>query len=742
MSAAGPFIMSSPAITYTASHPSDEEVEIETWCTVCDRLIILPPVDLLSSEMETVSGRVNAKSKKAKPAVVNPPLKRSQAAALAKLAKLPVPPSRPRPVEPTRPHLLQRQSSTCPTKPFNAQLYCSPECAEVDQKQSSVQVQDMEKYMAACGCPGDLNEVLVSPVDLDELAVTSESKFPSAEGDNINFGYFEMAIHGVQNSLLERDRRRSLHSQSTPTGQLPTMGSCWTTGASMKRKNSRGYQIPSPFETIAAPDHTVASTDSLSSMWSSCDGRTYSEGSANCGVNTKYASPFGVGYGGYDLGLPVTSDESSSGSSSSRRRGSQTSPWSNYLAYFTPLVQATSGKTHVATTPSARRPSGTSTRSSSSQGISGYSSMLPPPVAQEPQQDFGSAPAGTASLMQYAAAFHRTSSSTQLPHLSHVITAPITKQASRPTLVRGRSSTGSRMHTTSADAVPQVSKNVRFRDRSASASANFDADRGKPVFSPVNVMTLGSSLSSSVLRSTPTDGLSTPTQSLVKQSMLTPNQQSPTEAASATLPGLLGAVQMSRTLSKDSARSGRSEVASPIFEVDEDMLSTEASSVIVTHAGLPRSADAKVSSKPSSPLKKDSSQGFTRPMIAPYADPTMAVTIGDEIRTSPAPPMVPICRSLSPACFGGKSLPTSSLGMNASTKAAPRPRRATQASGAICLERPVASAVPAKLSSSVGPHREWSWEKEAGQCPVKTYDLPEAALGQNGKAAKPLFYFH
>ncbi|KAJ9093407.1 hypothetical protein QFC21_006437 [Naganishia friedmannii] len=747
MSTACPINMPSQIIQAT-SHPSHEDVEIETWCTVCDRLILLPPaVDLLSDELESVSGRVNVKAKKTKTAIVHPPLKRSQAAALAKLAKLPVPPSRPKPVEPTRPHLLQRRSCSAAAKPFNAQLYCSPECAEVDQKQSSVQVQDMENYMAACGCPGDLNEVLVSPVNLDELAITSEPKLPSAEGDHINFGYFEMAINGVENSLLERDRRRSLHSRTTSSGQVPTVSSCWTTGAGMKRKNSRGYPMLSPFEHVTAPNLTVASTESLSSMWSSCDGRTFSEGSATGGANTKLASSLGIGYGGYDLGLPAMSDALSSGSSGERRRGSQTSPWSNYMVHFTPLVQPTAGKTHISSPLSSRRPSGNSTRSASSLEIDGYPSNLPPPLAQKQHLDFGSAPAGTASLMQYAAAFHRTSSSTQLSHLSQVIVTPKhiepSIHVSRPNLVRGRSSTGSRTYTTSSTgAVPPVSRNVRFRDRSASASANFDADRGKPVFSPVNVMTLGTSLAPSVLRSTPTDGSSTPTQSLVQRGMSTSSEQYSSGAPS--LPALLGAFAMSRTLSKDSSRSARSEVASPIFEVDEDVLanaSAEQSSVSTPDTERPRSTYREISSKASSPLKRDSSEGFNRPGFAPYAGPTMAITIGDEIRASPLPPTLPICRSLSPACFGGKSLPIAPVGLTA-YKAIPRPRRATQASAAICLERAVASAVPAKLSSSVGPHREWSWEKMAGECPVKTYDLPQAALGQNGKAFKPLFYFH
>ncbi|KAJ9123592.1 hypothetical protein QFC24_003808 [Naganishia onofrii] len=739
--------MSSHEIAQPTSHSSDEEVEIETWCTVCDRLILLPPaVDLPSNEVDSVSARVNVKTKKTKTAIVHPPLKRSQAAALAKLAKLPVPPSRPTPVEPTRPHLLQRRSCSAGTKPFNGQLYCSPECAEVDQKQSSVQIQDMEKYMAACGCPGDLNEILVSPVEFNEPVITSESKLSAVEGDNINFGYFEMAINGVENSLLERDRRRSLHSRTTSTGQVPTASSCWMTGAGMKRKNSRGYPMLSPFENVTAPDPTVASTDSLSSMWSSCDGRTYSEGSTSGGAHSKLAGSPGVGNGGYDLGMPATSDASSSGSSGSRRRGSQTSPWSNYMAHFTPLVQPAAGRTHMSSPSTSRRPSSNSTRSASSLGINGHPTNLPLPLAQEQHLDFGSAPAGTASLMQYAAAFHRTSSSTQLSHLSQVIVTPKhiepSLHVSRPKLVRGRSSTGSRTQaTSSSDAVPQVSRNVRFRDRSASASANFDADRGKPVFSPVNVTTLGTSLAPSVLRSTPTDGSSTPTQSLVQQGMSNINSQY--SSASPSLPALLGAFAMSRTLSKDSGRSGRSEVASPIFEVDEDILanaSAEQSSVSTPDTERPRSY-REISSKTSSPLKKDSNEGFRRPNFAPYAGPTMAVTIGDEIRASPLPPTFAICRSLSPACFGGKSLPIAPIGLNA-YKPAPRPRRATQASAAVSLERAVASAVPAKLSSSVGPHREWSWEKMAGECPVKTYDLPQAALGQNGKAFKPLFYFH
>ncbi|KAJ9120942.1 hypothetical protein QFC22_002878 [Naganishia vaughanmartiniae] len=583
-----------------------------------------------------------------------------------------------------------------------------------------------------------------NPVDLDELTNASEPKYALAEGDNINFGYFEMAINGVENSLLERDRRRNLHSRTTSTGQLHTPSPCWTTGAGMKRKNSRGYPMLSPFENVTAPDPTVASTESLSSLWSSCDGRTYSEGSASGGANTKLASSLGVGYGGYDLGLPTTSVASSSGSSGSRRRGSQTSPWTNYMAHFTPMVQPATSKTRMSSPPSSRRPSGNSTRSASSLGINGHPAILPLPIAQEQHLDFGSAPAGTASLMQYAAAFHRTSSSTQLSHQSQVIVTPKHLEPSthscRPNLVRGRSSTGSRTLTTlSADAVPQVHKNVRFRDRSASASANFDADRGKPVFSPVNVTTLGTSLAPPVLRSTPTDGSCTPTQSLVQQRMSTSNEHY--SAAAPSLPALLGAFAMSRTLSKDSGRSGRSEGTSPIFEVDEDILmnvSAEQSSVSTPDTERPRST--YWSSKTSSPLKK-SGEGFGHPSFAPYAGPTMAVTIGDQIRASPLPSTIPICRSLSPACFAGKSLPTAPVGLIA-YKSSPRRRRATQASAAICLERAVASAVPAKLSSSVGPHREWSWEKMAGECPVKTYDLPQAALGQNGKAFKPLFYFH
>ncbi|KAI5452804.1 hypothetical protein NCC49_000549 [Naganishia albida] len=699
-----------------------EDGEIETWCTVCDRLIILPPVHSSNVPVEPTP-LVNGKIKKPKSAVVNPPLKRSQAAALAKLAKLPVPPSRPKPVEPTRPHLLQR---ICTAKPFNNQLYCSAECAEIDQKQSDAQIEHLERYMATCGCDSDVNEVLVSPVALDEPAVgaSKDASKTATNFDDINFGYFEMAINGVEKSLLERDRRRSMHSNAS-SGRSNGQGMSWATGVGMKRKNSRGHTAPSPFETVT-PAPGAASTDSLSSMWSSCDGRTFSDDSGS-GI-TRNGAPLGSGYGGYDLGLPSTS-ASSSGSSAPRRRGSQTSPWSQSMALFTPLVPPAQAKP-VSPSPSGRRSSANS-RSLST----GFHNVLPTidsvPIVQ--QQDFGSAPAGTASLMQYAAAFHRTSSTTNLPHLTQIIAnskhvegiPPV-----RPQLLRGRSSV--------TDGTPQSSKNVRFRDRSASASANF-ADRGRPTFSPVNVTMLGTSLAPSILRSTPTDGSSTPTQSLVKQSVLS-NQQQPTSP----IPGppsfsaMLAAAPLTRSLSKDSRRSNKSDLGSPIFEVDEEMAMRSAERTPVSPGtARPRSAFSTSSFK--SPSFKGSSQS-KQSSFRPYADATMALTIGDEIRASPLPPPIPICRSLSPACFGGKSLPTAAPATKSSLT--PRRRRATQA--AIAVPPAItASAVPAKLSSSVGPHREWSWEKLAGQCPVKTYDLPEAALGQcNGKTAKPLFYFH
>ncbi|KAJ9107080.1 hypothetical protein QFC20_003805 [Naganishia adeliensis] len=735
MSALTSINMPLPSARSAPMHDDSEDGEIETWCTVCDRLIILPPVIAQTVPLETAPV-VNGKIKKPKSAVVNPPLKRSQAAALAKLARLPVPPSRPKPVEPTRPHLLQR---ICTTKSFNNQLYCSAECAEIDQKQSDVQIEHLERYMATCGCDSDVNEVLVSPIAFDE-PVTAASKDTSAKaatnGDDINYGYFEMAINGVEKSLLERDRRRSLHSNAL-SGRSNGHGMSWTTGVGMKRKNSRGYTVPSPYETVTAPAPEAASTDSLSSMWSSCDGRTFSDDSSSGAVTRNGA--LGFGYGGYDLGLPLTSEYSSSGSSGSRRRGSQTSPWSHSMALFTPLVPPAQAKP-VSSSPSGLRSSTVNIRSLSN----GFANVLPTidsvPIVQ--QQDFGSAPAGTASLMQYAAAFHRTSSTTNLPHLTQVITNSKPAEGMppvRPQLLRGRSSAGSRSTLAFAtDGTPQSSKNVRFRDRSASASANF-ADRGRPAFSPVNVTMLGTSLAPSILRSTPTEGSSTPTQSLVKRSVLNNQQQASSPGAGpASFSALLAAAPMTRSLSKDSARSNRSELASPIFEVDEEMAMRPAERTPMS-PGTARPGSALSTSSFKSSSFKGSSQS-AQPPFRPYADATMALTIGDEIRSSPLPPPVPIFRSLSPACFGGKSLPTAAPALKSSLT--PRPRRATQV--AIAVPPTIAaSAVPAKLSSSVGPHREWSWEKLAGQCPVKTYDLPEAALGQcNGKTAKPLFYFH
>lgn len=723
-----------------------EDGEIETWCTVCDRLITLPPANFPTVPIETVP-LANGKIKKPKSALVNPPLKRSQAAALAKLAKLPVPPSRPKPVEPTRPHLLQRICTA--TKSFNNQLYCSAECAEIDQKQSDVQIEHLERYMATCGCSGDVNEVLVSPVAFDEPTAAVQSKYTATtsainHGDDINFGYFEMAINGVENSLLERDRRRSMNNQNASSGRSNGQGMSWTTSVGMKRKNSRGCAVPSPFETITSTAPGAASTDSLSSMWSSCDGRTFSDDSGS-GI-TRHGASLGFGYGGYDLGLPSTSESSSSGSSTSRRRGSQTSPWNHSMALFTPLVPPAQAKPAVSSSPSGRRTSSINTRSLST----GFANVLPTIDSEpiSPQQDFGSAPAGTASLMQYAAAFHRTSSSTNLPHLSQVISSPkVADQGMapvRPQLLRGRSSAGSRSNLASASDGTPSSKNVRFRDRSASASANFDADRG-PAFSPVNVAMLGTSLAPSILRSTPTDGSSTPTQSLVKQSVLNSHQQASSPGVAPTsFSAFLAATPMTRSQSKDSARSGRSaEVSSPIFEVDEELVMRSSAGPLPNSpvTARPRSVHSTSSSKSSSSFKGSSSIQSKQPSFRPYADATMALTVGDEIRSSPLPPPVPICRSLSPACFGGKSLPTAAVASKSSLTAA-RPRRATQVAIAVPPAIVAASAVPAKLSSSVGPHREWSWEKIAGQCPVKTYDLPEAALGQNGKTAKPLFYFH
>ena len=312
-------------------------------------------------------------------------------------------------------------------------------------------------------------------------------------------GYFDMAVRGVDYGLLERERRRSSHSQKATPSIL--------TGMMMKRNSgsgSAGYGY--------GYNQTVSSSDSLSSMWSSSDGKTFSEDS-NASM-----------YAGYGLhGRPL--------------RG------------FTPLTKPGSGAQSPAgpLSPNSRRPSMVSARSLSFSrqagvAVNGNSSSgrlhsgNTPAMSRRSSNHNGepeSAPASTL-FQSYAAAFHRTPSSIELAR-----PLPISPPA-RPHRALG----GSRRASCTEEEAFQDALRMEKR-----ASTSAETMRGRHSFAPIS-LTLGDYLNADKQESLAT----TPTQRLAGESRV--------QATRDASPGHA----IRRSISRDS----KTELEFPIFEEEED----------------------------------------------------------------------------------------------------------------------------------------------------------------------------
>lgn len=449
--------------------------------------------------------------------------------------------TKPTPIETTQPAPIPRAAPVAvpvPAAPvYNTDLYCSAACAEKDLVRSGEQIDQLGKEMQALEWSGERDE-LPSP-----LWAGTESSASASEGEDVNVvkphdatvkthpthpgtavkaepkivsqtlsdefdftGYFDMAVRGVDYGLMERERRRSVHSQKSTPSIL--------TGMMMKRNisNGGGNTGSGAGGYGYGYNQTVSSSDSLSSMWSSSDGKTFSEDS---GASV---------YAGYGLhgGRPL--------------RG------------FTPLngnkppgsgTQSPAGPL----SPNSRRPSMISARSLSFSRQAGavatgssarlQNGSATPAMSRRPSHtnpnggEPGSAPASTL-FQSYAASFHRTPSSIELAR-----PLPISPPA------RYRVLGGSRRASCADEEAFQEALKMERR-----ASSSADTMRGRQ-FAPIS-LALGDYLTVDANKQ---DSLAS-----------TPTQRLPNDINREIAPDQV----MRRSISRDS------QIEFPIFEEDED----------------------------------------------------------------------------------------------------------------------------------------------------------------------------
>ena len=698
----------SATMTPTLARPGSPyipELEVDSWCAVCDRLIQTPTLVSDNEGADKTESKLAAKGNKfdengvpqfIKPMPARIPSKKLKASFLAtikhrfkclqaemsryqrtagqpglkrsntqtRLANLA---SKPTPIETAQP-AVPIIPATVPV--YNRNLYCSVECSDKDLVLSGEQVGQLEKEIQAMDWHGARDE-LPSPLWPGTESSTSASEgeesskveshstvpkiisvTPTNATNDFDFGgYFDMAVRGVDYGLMERERRRSSQSQkggpSILTGMMTKRTS--STGAS-----AYGYGF----------NQTVSSSDSLSSMWSSSDGRTFSEASS--------ASMF-AGYG--MPGKPF--------------RG------------LTPLNRADSGNQSSGgpTSPNSRRPSMASARSLSftkqagtptgngqgvrTQATTSNMSRQASLVAGEP----GSAPPLT-SFQSYAASFHRTPSTTDLAR-----PLPISPPSRpfQPLCGNRRSSCNC-----GEERDFQVSHHSERR-----GSSSTETMRGQNSFAPIS-LTLGEYLGSGVRQ----DALgATPTQRMTSNAM-----------------GLFPGELMRRSISRDSNKS-RTDLDFPIFEEEEQQNAIDGGKKTRT-----RTASVASSSRSSKSisLARNGSYVF-------LGSPQTAITIGDHIVPQGSLPSKPMfCRSPpSPArhplqmasSYDDKTI-TRNKRHSHREKTAP-----VQATGPIDRQR--------KFSETT---RSFSWTDLEKEGKVTTYALPPAAIAKSNDTKK-LFYF-
>lgn len=699
------------------------EPEVDAWCAVCDRLIAVarpaneedaegnPPaskskvdengvpqfIKPMPARIPSKKLKVSCKTRLCKASVIpgankpwailqrtvaQPGLKRTNTQ--TRLAALAM---KPTPIETSQPAPISVPVPAAPV--YNTELYCSAACADKDLVRSSEQINQLEKEMQALNWNRDelpsplwpstessasasegedgvvkLNETTIK-VGLTAGAEVEPKIVSQTSSDEFDFtGYFDMAVRGVDYGLMERERRRSIHSQKATPSIL--------TGMMMKRNSASGSGVYG-----YGFNQTVSSSDSLSSMWSSSDGKTFSEDS---NAST---------YAGYGLhGRPL--------------RG------------FTPLNKPGSGSESPSgpLSPNSRRPSMASARSLSFSrqagvAVNGASSStrlqsgIPPAMSRRSSNhngEPGSAPASTL-FQSYAANFHRTPSSVELAR-----PLPISPPARAHRALGG----SRRASCTDEEAFQEALKT----ERRASTSTSADTMRGRhSSFAPIS-LALGDYLNANKqdsLASTPTQRLSNDLR---------------TQTGRDVSPGH----SMRRSISRDS----KTELEFPIFEEEEDESHSAkkvrpvsvASSKSSVKGSLPRNSSFVKGSLPrnSSFIFRDT--------------PSTAITIGDQIVPQGSLPSKPkFCRSPSSPQVTPRQI-ASSFDEKMGTIG-----RSKRANSQVQIDAPTTLASgPAerqrKFSEST---RSFSWADLEKQGKVTTYALPPAALAKGD--AKKLFYF-
>lgn len=620
---------------------------------------------------------------------------------------------RPTPIEPSRlsptSPLTENPSSPSSSSPqlpqYNQNLYCSAVCSDVDGRRSSKQAEELEVELKGlwAGEFGYENEMVspgwVGTPDGTKSATPGEetqkpsptsinSKAAVSEPFNEDFGYFDMARYGVQHGLMERERRRSLHAQSNGMNSTPVLPII-NNSASNSIAMQRGGSTQSGYSQGA-----ISSSDSLSSMWSSSDGRTFSEDSSEYRWSSNYGSSInnsnnnatnnsGRGNGGFRGMTPMVSYNNNkpnrSDSTSSER------PAQLGSAMQRPVLAGHRSLSHgIPRMTSSKQQSGMMASHGSTINLNGNGS--------EP----GSAPTSSSLLHSYAMAFHRTPSSADLQRVG--VPSPVLP----PTIEDETIDPLAAIH------------NTKSRRRDSSTETSLGQRRNsRAAFSPVSYASLGSSFTADAMaRNRSSDEASTPTQSLV----------GPASA-------IRSRVARERQSSIGSRRSSEEDSAAVIAEEGQGMATIR------------------------KPRTKQGSQVFTQNF---WKDsPTMAITIGDEIisrQNSPlATPPPAFGRSFTGQPMDRSQRRPSSSYYSSSLRSDTSSTHLVNKLSHTSLRNTTGQRASAVPSLGDEPTRAWSWDsvQKAGG---KMYALPTNAVAEGelegekskqvGGTAGRLFYFH
>lgn len=355
-----------------------EEMEIANWCTVCEKLIV-PPGSVVADEEGLVFGRTSTiKARRRKdvgedldmPLIVNGQvkpvvprkMKRNLSGGASTGLKRVNPTSRLSSTRNLAALIAAAAATPVPQPTYNIELYCSEACAAKDRADTESQIVGLASLYDGMRVNTTRRDSSYSDVQPPSPLFIGSSDSESTGATSVTsegvdktapiadeFDYFRMQTEGVNNGLIERQRRRS---------------------------NQSGRAIVRP-PTLAPHAHAAAaaSSDSLYSMWSSSG--TFSE----------------------DGGYPVSR-------SSSHGAGAFLKPMTPLKSTF--ALAASPSRPSMANRSLSHGRDTAPPRASTDNSLHRMYSSPPGVTAGE----FGSAPAPASNnLYSYALAFHRTPSS-------------------------------------------------------------------------------------------------------------------------------------------------------------------------------------------------------------------------------------------------------------------------------------------------------------------------------------------